>query len=166
MNSFNWKISASQEVPITSNRLWKIISSPSNLENFHPFCKKNPTLNWPGEKSVDEVHYYNGLILQRKIKKWIEKKGYDLEIGKVNGRKSTVIWRVIDKDNKVSLSINIYPWAYNENKKIISFLFFFLFIKPQLQKYINSVMKGLKYFTETDKPVTKNQFGSHRLFSN
>ena len=40
MNSFNWKISAYQEVSITSNQLWEIISSPSNLENFHPFCKK------------------------------------------------------------------------------------------------------------------------------
>ena len=57
-HTFNWCIKGTLEVPISSSDLWYIISSPSNLELFHPFCAKNPTINWPGLNSIDQIHYY------------------------------------------------------------------------------------------------------------
>ena len=166
MINYHWSITGIQEVSINSKDLWEIISTPSNLENFHPFCLKNPVIKWPGEKSIDEVHYYNGLILERNIKNWFDKKGYDLFIGKKDGKQSFVSWEIQEISGKTSLKITIYPWIYNQGFKIIQFLPFFIFVKPQLQKYINSVLKGLNYFINSNKPVIKNQFGSHRLFSN
>ena len=166
MINYHWSITGIQEVPINSKDLWEIISNPSNLEKFHPFCFKNPVIKWPGEKSIDEVHYYNGLILERNIKNWFDKKGYDLFIGKKDGKQSFVSWEIQEISGKTSLKITIYPWIYNQGFKIIQFLPFFIFVKPQLQKYINSVLKGLNYFINSNKPVIKNQFGSHRLFSN
>ena len=166
MINYHWSITGIQEVSINSKDLWEIISTPSNLENFHPFCLKNPVIKWPGEKSIDEVHYYNGLILERNIENWFDKKGYDLFIGKKDGKQSFVSWEIQEISGKTSLKITIYPWTYNQGFKIIQFLPFFIFVKPQLQKYINSVLKGLNYFINSNKPVIKNQFGSHRLFSN
>ena len=166
MINYHWSITGIQEVSINSKDLWEIISTPSNLENFHPFCLKNPVIKWPGEKSIDEVHYYNGLILERNIENWFDKKGYDLFIGKKDGKQSFVSWEIQEISGKTCLKITIYPWIYNQGFKIIQFLPFFIFVKPQLQKYINSVLKGLNYFINSNKPVIKNQFGSHRLFSN
>ena len=45
-HSFIWYIKGTLEAPISSSDLWDIISSPSNLELFHPFCAKNPTINY------------------------------------------------------------------------------------------------------------------------
>ena len=125
MINYHWSITGIQEVSINSKDLWEIISTPSNLENFHPFCLKNPVIKWPGEKSIDEVHYYNGLILERNIENWFDKKGYDLFIGKKDGKQSFVSWEIQEISGKTSLKITIYPWIYNQGFKIIQFLPFF-----------------------------------------
>ena len=49
-------------LPTTANKLWLLISSPNNLERFHPFCNKNIINKWPGVDAVDEIHYYNGHV--------------------------------------------------------------------------------------------------------
>jgi len=165
-NIFNWYVKGNLEVPISSSDLWKIISSPSNLELFHPFCSKNPIINWPGLNSVDQIHYYSGLVLDRKFVKWTDNQGYDLFIGERNGKKSFVSWEIEEKSNNSKLSISIYPYMYNQGKKIVNFLPFFLIVKPSLTNYINSVMNGLSYYVNTNIKVKKNQFGSHKLFSN
>ena len=165
-HTFNWCIKGTLEVPISSSDLWYIISSPSNLELFHPFCDKNPTINWPGLNSVDQIYYYSGLVLERKFVKWTNNQGYDLFIGKKNGKKSFVSWEIEEKGENSKLSVSIYPYIYNQGKKIVNFLPFYLIVKPSLTNYINSVMSGLGYYIETNKKVKKNQFGTHKLFSN
>ena len=165
-NRFNWCITGTLETSISSSDLWRIISSPSNLELFHPFCDKNPTVNWPGLNSVDIINYYSGLILERKFIKWVEGKGYDLFIGKKDGKQSFVSWRINKRFSGSKLSVSIYPYMFNKSNKAVNFLPFFLIIKPSLSNYINSVMKGLAYYIETKDKVKKNQFGSHKIFSN
>ena len=165
-HKFNWCITGTLKSSISSSDLWSIISSPSNLELFHPFCSKNPIINWPGLNSIDQIYYYSGLILERRFVKWIDNQGYDLFIGKKNGKQSFVSWKIKSKDNGTQLSVSIYPYIFNKSNKIINFLPFFLFVKPSLTRYINSVMKGLSYYIETNSIVKKNQFGSHKLFSN
>ena len=165
-HTFNWYIKGTLEAPICSSDLWDIISSPSNLELFHPFCAKNPTINWPGLNSIDQIHYYSGLVLERKFVKWIDNQGYSLFIGKKNEKKSFVKWEIEEKGKKSKLSVSIYPYIYNQGKKIVNFLPFFLIVKPSLTNYINSVMIGLGYYIDTNNKVKKNQFGTHKLFSN
>ena len=133
---------------------------------FHPFCSKNPIINWPGLNSVDQIHYYSGLVLERKFVKWVDNQGYSLFIGKKNEKKSFVKWEIEEKGKNSKLSVSIYPYIYNQAKKIVNFLPFFLIVKPSLTNYINSVMSGLGYYIDTNSKVKKNQFGTHKLFSN
>ena len=76
-----WKAEYEQKIDATSNQLWELISSPSNLELFHPFCKSNKAIVWPGEKSIDELIYLNDLTYIRKFHNWEKSKGYSLFIG-------------------------------------------------------------------------------------
>ncbi len=162
---FNWCVKGTLQTSISCSDLWAIISSPSNLELFHPFCANNPIINWPGLNSFDQIYYYNGLILERKFVNWIDGKGYDLSIGKKNEKQSFVSWKIEENKNKAKLSVSIYPYLYNEGNKMINFFPFYLIVRPSLTNYINSVMKGLEYYIETNKKVEKNQFGTHKFFS-
>jgi len=164
-NDYNWRVSYSIILPITSLKLWSIISSPNNLENFHPFCKKNKTLKWPGLGSSDEIHYYNGDVYKRNFVKWINNVGYDLIIGKEKHNQSFVKWRIKDMDTKSKLTISIYPYIFNMNSKLFDFFPFFIIIKPSLNFYLKNIGKGLLFHVKTNKKVTKNQFGSHKWFS-
>ena len=166
MHNFLWSTQLQKELPINASRLWEIISKPSNLENFHPFCSENPVMQWPGKNSVDKIHYYNGLTFQRNFVSWIDHVGYDLFIGEENKGKSYVSWRIEDLNEKSKLTISIYPHVYNSKSKLINFLPFFLIVNPSLKKYLHSVLSGLEYYVRTHKKVKKNQFGTHKIFSN
>ena len=110
--------------------------------------------------------YLNGVILERKIISWIEKKGYDLNIGRVNGRQSHVSWRIEDiSENKSALTIKVHPWMMNQGNKLFQFLPFQLFVKPQLKLYLKSVLRGLKWYTKHNKPTPRNHFGKLAWFS-
>ena len=165
VTKFHWKISETLNVNINSDELWAIISSPSNLELFHPFCNKNPIINWPGKNSIDEIYYYSGLIYQRKFINWIEGVGYDLLIGEKNGHQSLVSWK-IQNNGQTSLTISIYPYKYNTGIKLLNFIPYSILVKPLLKKYVKSVMLGLECFIKSNKTVQKNQFGYIRFFSN
>tara|TARA_B100001250_G_scaffold62035_1_gene48498 strand:- start:867 stop:1376 length:510 start_codon:yes stop_codon:yes gene_type:complete len=166
MHNFNWSVSGILKIKESSSKIWDVISVKSNLELFHPFCDKNPVSKWPGQNSSDSIYYYNGLILQRKLVNWEKNIGYDLFIGKKNGPKSFVSWKIKDYGRSASLTVSIYPYMYNTGSKFINFIPFYFFIRPMIQKYINSVMDGLGYYIETGKVVSKNQFGTHSFFSN
>ena len=162
---YNWHVTKNVILNINSNDLWNIISNPSNLENFHPFCKKNPTIKWPGIDSIDQIHYYNNMIYERTFYEWTDKKGYKLEIGKKKSYKSLVYWDIKKEGKKSELSIKIIPHLLNRGKKIIYFFPFFFIVKPRLESYLNTVFKGLEYHIQTKKKVKKNQFGKHPWFT-
>ncbi len=163
---FNWSVTGILETSISSSDLWDIISSPSNLELFHPFCAKNKSIKWPGLNSIDQIYYYSGLVFERKFIKWVDKRGYDLLIGEKNEAQSLVSWQINDKDNSSILKVSIYPHLCNQGLKVFNFLPFYLVVKPSLKHYIDSVMLGLEYYIKTNKKVRKNQFGNHKIFSN
>ena len=54
-----WKAQFELKIDATTSQIWELISSPSNLELFHPFCKSNKVIIWSGEKSIDELVYLN-----------------------------------------------------------------------------------------------------------
>ena len=39
--NFNWCVEQTQIIHCKRSKVWETISSESNLELFHPFCKKN-----------------------------------------------------------------------------------------------------------------------------
>ena len=150
-----------------SQRVWNVISKQGNLELCHPFCASNPVEKWAGDKSIDYVNYYNGVMYQRIFTNWIDGQGYDLLIGRKNGEKSKVIWRINQLDNKsCELKITIYPHDIIKYSNIIKSLINSLYVRPMLRKYLSSVLKGFQFYIIQGKPVQKNQFGTHKWFSN
>jgi hypothetical protein len=147
--------------------VWELISKPNNLESFHPFCESNPVDKWPGAGAIDHVKYYNSLSYQRVFTNWIEGVGYDLRIGTVTGKKSKVSWRISQPTASTSeLSISIHPHGIDKYPQFLVPIISTLYIQPMIRKYLKSVLKGLKWFLISGEPVQKNQFGTHRWFSN
>ena len=102
----------------------------------------------------------------RNFVKWVPFKGYELNIGKKEGKQSYVIWKIKEiDDSNCSLSITVYPHIYSNWPNIISFIPYKLIIKPRLYSYLLSVISGLKYFIENNEKVPKNHFGKHKWFS-
>ena len=165
--SKNYSQSISHQVNFnfSSGQIWRIISKESNLELFHPFCKKNPVISWDNDCRQDKIHYINGFILEREFVSWKKNVGYDLFIGNKKHKKSFVSWRIIEDSKKANLSITIYPYIFNMKPRLKDRVMFELFVRYQLKSYLKSVLSGLKWHLENNKPTPKNHFGSHKWFS-
>ena len=162
-------ISYKERINTPLEKLWKIISAPKNLNFCHPYCKKNTVVKWCGKGSIDSIEYYNGLVLNRIFTKWDQGKGYELLIG--NGKYATakVLWVITDtKDGSSNLSITIDAYTDIALKKYPKFLRVIireLYFLPNMSKYLQAVVKGFKFYSETGIPVKKNQFGHNSMFS-
>jgi hypothetical protein len=150
----------SQLVQASRERVWQVISEPGNLVNFHPFCERNPVENWPGVGSRDTIYYYNGLVLVRDFTAWMDRQGYDLIASAEEGLQFKVSWRILsENDGYSTLNLTIRQILDEESER-----------KTQqyarlLAKYLQQVGQGFEYYLRTGERVTRNQFGSHRLFS-
>ena len=148
------------EVRASAERVWKEISKPGNLEDFHPFCKRNPVDSSPGIGSRDKIYYYNGLVLTREFDRWIDGEGYDLIASADDVLKFKVYWRIHAQNNESNrLNITIQQMLEQEDERRAR-----LFTRL-LAKYLQQVGQGFEYYIRTGKKVSRNQFGSHRLFS-
>ena len=78
---------------------------------------------------------------------------------------SFVSWRIKQVSKNSLITISISPYLFNKGNKIFNWFPFRVFIRPSLEKYLYSVLGGLKYYLENDKKVEKNQFGIHPWFS-
>ena len=164
--NFNWCVEQSQIIHCKRSKLWKTISSESNLELFHPFCKTNNIIIWAGDKSEDILVYLNGRTMRRKFIFWENNFGYDLFINQMGFESSLVSWRIKDENEGSRITISVWPYLFNKGNKVFNWFPFKFFVHPSLEKYLSSVLKGLKYYLENDKKIKKNQFGLHRWFSN
>ena len=160
-------IESSIVVKSSISDVWRVISKPGHLERVHPFCYKNTVLKKQGDKILkDKLIYLNGLEYIREFQSWETNKGYSLTIGKELGKKSLVKWRLSNLNDNAKLSIQIIPYRSQKIPRLIYPLASLLLIKPQLKKYLGSVLKGVKWNVEMNQVVSKNQFGSHSWFSN
>ena len=165
VNQYSRSIGLKKTINCDYLKLWKIISEKSNLELFHPFCKKNNVIKWSSNDSIDEIEYLNGSVFRRKFYNWIEKEGYDLYIGAHGKPKSHVSWRIKKDDLKTHIKITIHPYLFNLNNHHLNLVPYYLMVKPLMAKYLHSVLNGLKFYAEFDRIVSKNQFGRHIWFS-
>jgi len=161
-----YSVSSIINIDNSENELWHLITSPGHLNFVHPFCKSNKPINWGNdENKKDYLIYLNGLKYYRDFFKWEEKKGFELWIGKKNGKKSLVKWQIINNFDELKLKITVYPYKTSKIWNSIYFIIFFIYIKPMLKSYLNSVLKGIKWYIEKKVPVSKNQFGRHTWFT-
>ena len=163
---FRWPVSIEKVIDAPAKIVWEVISQPGNLERIHPFCTSNPVKAWPGPSSRDEVHYLSGWVYERRFREWIEGVGYDLEIGRSGGGQSSVSWRItpIGKD-RCSIRITVSPHVLQRMPVIVRWIPHLLWVRPQLRKYLRSVVSGIDWFVTRGEPVPKNAFGTHPWFS-
>ena len=81
--SENYRNSITRKIQLSFNveHIWTTISKESNLELFHPYCKRNPILIWNDDSHEDEIHYMNGFVLKRKFVAWKKNVGYGKPAG-------------------------------------------------------------------------------------
>ena len=153
---------------LPKSRILNLIREPGSLNKYHPFCKRNDAIKWPGTNSIDELEYLNGSTFERNFFNWHEN-GYDLIIERKNKSKmAQVNWIIEGNDEISSLRIRINPVICHFTpfkNKFMQILSWYLFVKPMLQSYINKVIKGFEFFANTDMEVKPNQFGKHSWFS-
>ena len=141
------------ELNLPKSKILNLIREPGNLNKYHPFCKKNEIINWPGNGSVDHLEYHNGMKFNREFYNWTDN-GYDLRIG--GKRNMAIVNWVVNDESRSSLRVRINPNIKNyipiENR-LIQRLFWFLYIKPMLQSYINHVIKGFNHYMKTETNV-------------
>ena len=155
-------VSSQIEINNSKECVLNIIRSPRNLEKIHPFCKENRIETWNEKKSIDYVYYYSGKIYKRKFIKW-NNEGYVLDI--YEDRKLATISWIINSNDKNSI-IEIIARPYMPFKyKLINIIIFNLYVRHLLKNYLNSVVRGLKYYSETNNSVRKDQFGKHIWYS-
>jgi hypothetical protein len=165
-HGFKWPVRVNFMMLAPSEKVWEVISTPEILELTHPFCKRNPVHTWSGVGSKDTIEYYNGRILSREFYSWDIGLGYDLLIGREGGRKSKVSWRIKSEgEENCTLSITIFPNTLQGLSWIKAMPQYHAIVRPMLKKYLQSVLRGFDYYIRTGKPVSKNQFGTHRWFS-
>ncbi len=166
LKGFRWPVAARRVIAAPPVKIWEVISSPGLLPLYHPFCEQNPVFEWPGSNSHDEVHYFNGTVLVRRFIDWYEDVGYDLEIGREGGGTSVVSWRISTvKERRSAIEITVYPHALQHIPTIGRWLPHLVRLRPQLGRYLRSVVKGLDWFISHGQPVRRNQFGAHPWFS-
>ena len=148
-------------------QIWNCHSGISyqRKENISPVCKNNYAISWGSENAVDVLEYLNGLKFIREFQTWNPGKGYSLLIGTKNGKKSYVEWKIRSKNKKQYLSITVYPHYMIKYPKFISFFPYEFMVKPNLKKYLESVIGGINYYLTKNKTVPKNNFGEHNWFS-
>ena len=157
-------VKRNKELNFSKDKVLDVITTPNYLNETHPFCKKNTIVSWPGIGSKDVLEYLNGLTFERDFTYW-DKDGYDLTIGTKNGPKSKVKWRLDGNDDKSELSIQIHTHSLRKFPGPLYVIPFISQIRPQLNSYLDSVLNGIEYYLENNKPVPRNHFGKHKWFS-
>ena len=148
------------------NVILELIREPGSLSKYHPFCKRNEAIEWPGNNSIDELEYHNGMTFSRNFFNWSDD-GYDLVIG-ARKKMALVNWIVSGDECQSALRVRINPEINNYvpvKNSILQSILWYLYVRPKLQSYINHVLKGFEYYVYTHNTVKPNHFGKHSWFS-
>ncbi len=164
--AFRWPVSVRHPINAPAADVWSAISASGNLESCHPFCAENPVSVWPGAGSIDEVHYLNGLIYERRFNTWFDGEGYDLEIWFKRRKMADVYWRIASTgDDSSTLSITVLPQALQHLPVWIRWAPHLFMMRPRLKVYLDSVVMGFEWYVTRGESVPRNHFGTHPWFS-
>ena len=158
-------VRVSTVIDANPDRVWAVISTAGNLENVHPFCSSNPVSAWPGVGAHDEVHYRSGWVYHRHFTHWIDRTGYDLDIGATGEETSHVSWRLHPLDDEhTRLTIKVWPRPISRIPGLRQFLRIII-VGPLMRRYLQAVTAGVNWYVINGGPVKEDQFGSHIWFS-
>jgi len=164
--TFRWPVAMTHRFDAEPDRLWDVISRPGNLELCHPFCARNPVKVWPGPESRDEIHYLSGWVYERRLVRWYDGVGYDLQVGGRGEPVSLVSWRIRPQDRGgSSLTIEVRPHVVQRLPVVLRWAPHVAYVRLRLRPYLSSVLRGFEWHMERGEPVPRNQFGTHPWFS-
>ena len=163
-------VTATAEIAAPPEAVWEAISAPGNLEAAHPFVRENPVERWPGVGARDRIVYHNGLRMTRHLFAWHDGAdgvlGYDLDIWHRRASVSRVRWRVTAAGaGRSVLAITVWPYLLADWPPAARQVGQALGVWPMMRWYLRSVVRGFRHVVETKRPVRRNQFGPHPVFS-
>jgi hypothetical protein len=159
-------IQATHDIGVTSTDVWTVISQAGNLTNVHPFCERNDIDVWPGPHGRDHVHYYSGLHYQRDVLAWNDGKGYTLALGPNSGAIAIARWVIQPtRPKRCTLSIEVTSFVRDDVSPETRARYEATVIQGAIPPYLDSVMRGVGHYSETGRPVARNQFGAQDLYS-
>ena len=107
-------------------------------------------------------------MLKRKFFEWEEEVGFKLIINDLKKDIAEVHWDLFyPRKSKIDLSIKvqILDTALKKFPNTINKIILRTYVLPRLGTYLDSVLCGIKYFSESGNKVSKNQFGYNSMFS-
>jgi hypothetical protein len=105
------------------------------------------------------------LTFVREFTSWKVNHGFELTIGKKDGKKSKVKWEIKKSESGCLISITVWPYKSNKVHIILYPLVNVFIIRPKLRRYLGFVLMGLDFYLTNKKVVKNNQFGLHPWFS-
>jgi hypothetical protein len=159
-------VSLARVIAAPAAGLWKMISAPGQLPNYHPYCKVNEVMSWPGPGSRDGVTYHSGRYMQRDFMYWREGIGYDLQIGPPPRKSSWVSWRIRPLGEGASeLSIQVTPILESRLPASTKQAYEATFFGKIVEVYLDHLLRGAEHFVLTGTPVRPRQFGAHPIYA-
>lgn len=154
------------EVDAPARVVWRAISAPGNLTDVHPFCASNDVDRWPGPGSRDHVRYHSGIHYQREALAWHDGTGYSFAVGPPSGATALATWTIEPIDEgRCRFGIEVVPFLRDDVTAEARAAYLSEVVEGALPPYVESVVRGVRYFVESGEPVGRNQFGAHPLFS-
>lgn len=163
----NFEIAGSIPVKASAEALWQIFTTPGHLKKFHPFCKYHQKVkSWKKIGDIDNAEFYSGKEMQRRLIGFKPLESYTIQMQNMDGKNTQVCFSIEKINDKTAkASVHIKTDAYRKIPRPLWPFFVRLYLRKSYKNYLNSILNGLKYYSETGKPVRRNQFGSHKKFS-
>lgn len=145
--------------------IWKEISTPGQLNKYHPYCRENKVYKWPGVGSKDGLLYHSGLYWERDFISWSEGFGYDLLIGPPPRKSAWISWNIrplgeAQSDFSLTVTPILESHLLETTKKIYVQNF-----ATSVAVYLDSFLRGVDHFVMTGQEVEARQFGTHPVFA-
>ena len=151
-------------VPTTA--IWKVISTPGQLNKYHPYCRENMVYKWPGVGSRDGLVYHSGLYWERDFIGWTEGVGYDLEIGPPQRKSAWISWNLRHLgEAQCELSLTVTPMLESHLLETTKKVFVQTYFGTSTEVYLDSFLQGVEHFITTGQEVEARQFGAHPLYA-
>ena len=159
-------LSSTIQIDAAQRIIWQRLTEPGYLKCCHPFCESNEVEQWPGEGSRDKITYYSGREYHRHFVEWFDGVGYDIELGERPNQTSRVQWRISPLSETICrFAIEVIPYLKKDLTKEQKRQYQARLFGPELQHYLDCVVKGVEFWIRTGRVVEKDQFGRNRLYS-
>lgn len=146
--------------------IWKEISTPGQLNKYHPYCRENKVYKWPGVGSRDGLLYYSGLYFERDFICWSEGVGYDLLIGPPPRKSAWISWNLRHLgEAQTEMSLTVTPILESHLLETTKKFFVQTYFGTSTEVYLDSFLRGVEHFVTTGQAVEAGQFGAHPIYA-